>query len=362
MISRDEARRVIFVNPFGIGDVLFTTPAIRAFKDAVPDSFLGYWCNERVAGILKNHPHIDKIFPLSRGDIKKLYIKSWLGGISSSLDLKRNIKKERFAISIDFSLDDYYSKISKSAGIKKRIGFDYKNRGRFLTDKVLIDGYSGKHVVEYYLDLLKFFGITPKSKRLELFIPEDDAQKAKETLASYGIKDGDLVVGIAPGAGASWGKDASLKRWPPQKYAKVADKIADTFAAKIVILGDGSEKPIADTITGMMRNKAVDLIGKTSLEGFAAILSRLNLLVTNDGGPLHMAVALGVKTVSIFGPVDDKIYGPYPPNDDHIVVTHEVQCRPCYQKFRMPECTRDKVCVIAVSIEDVFQSARRLLG
>jgi ADP-heptose:LPS heptosyltransferase len=111
-----------------------------------------------------------------------------------------------------------------------------------------------------------------------------------------------------------------------------------------------------------MRNKPINLTGKTTLEEFSAVLSRLRLLVTNDGGPLHMATALGVKTVSIFGPVDERVYGPYPDSDKHLVVTNEIQCRPCYRKFRLPECVRDKVCINAVSIEDVYQSVRRLLA
>jgi lipopolysaccharide heptosyltransferase II len=359
MISRDDASRVIFVNPFGIGDVLFTTPAVRAFKEQFPESFIGYWCNERVAEALKSNPHIDKVFSLSRGDIKKL---PWLEGLSRSLSLKRELKKEGFKVAIDFSLDDYYSKIAKSIGIGKRVGFKYKDRGRFLTDKVDIEDYSNKHVVEHYLDLLKFFQIQPKAKNLELFVSEEASQKAKKTLAACGIGEFDLVIGIAAGAGASWGKDASIKHWPPPKFARVADKIIDTYKAKVVLLGDSAEQPISQTISGLMRNKPVDLTGKTTLEEFAAIIGRLRLLVTNDGGPLHMAVASGVKTVSIFGPVDESVYGPYPPSDDHIVVTHEVQCRPCYQKFRLPECMREKVCIKAVSAEDVYQSVRRLLG
>jgi ADP-heptose:LPS heptosyltransferase len=73
-----------------------------------------------------------------------------------------------------------------------------------------------------------------------------------------------------------------------------------------------------------------------------------------------MAVALGIKTVSIFGPVDERVYGPYPPSQDHIVVKKDISCRPCYRNFRMPECERNRDCIRAVGIEDVFEAARRL--
>lgn len=362
MISRGEPRRVLFINPFGIGDVLFTTPVLRLLKEAHPDTYIGYWCNERVAAILKNHPDIDRIFALSRGDIKKIYRQSLFKGLAASMDIARRIKKEKFDIALDFSLDDHYSYVCRRIGIRRRIGFNYKNRGRFLTDKLDIEGYSGRHVVEHYLDLLRFLDIQPKAQGLELFVPEEDAKEAGKLLAAYGIGEGDLVIGVAAGAGASWGKDAAFKRWPPVKFARIADKVADTFKAKIVLLGDESEKPIADTISGLMRHKPVDLAGKTSLGELAAVISRLKLLISNDGGPLHMAVALGIRTVSIFGPVDEKVYGPYPEGKQHVVVTHEIQCRPCYKKFRLPECNRDKVCITAVSIEDVYQSVRGLLA
>lgn len=362
MISKDDSPRILFINPFGIGDVLFTTPAIRSLKEAFPGSFVGYWCNERVEAVLKNNPYINTIFALSRGDLKKISRQSKIKAAGSLFGLLGKMRKERFDISLDFSLDHRYSLVSKFLGIKKRIGFNYKNRGKFLTDRLDLEGYSGRHVVEYYLDLLKFLDIDPVSRNLELYIAQEDKEKAWQKLSGYGIKDSDLIIGIAPGAGASWGKDAAFKRWSPQKFARLADKIADAYPVQIVLLGDESERGIADVITGVMRNKTIDLVGKTTLEEFASLISTLKLLITNDGGPLHMAVARGVKTVSIFGPVDEKVYGPHPPSNNHIVVTNEIQCRPCYQKFRLPECARDRVCITAVSVEDVYQSVRRLLG
>jgi lipopolysaccharide heptosyltransferase II len=362
MTSKDESPRILFINPFGIGDVLFTTPAIRSIKEAFPKSFIGYWCNERVEAALKANPNIDTIFALSRGDLKKISQESKIKAAGTLFALLGKIRKECFDVSLDFSLDHRYSLVSKFVGIRKRIGFNYKTRGRFLTHKIDLEGYSDKHVVDYYLELLKFLDIKPSSRALELFVPEKDREEAGRLLASFGIEDSDLIIGIAPGAGASWGKDAAFKHWPAIKFARLADKVADTYKAKIVLLGSDAERPIADTIFGAMRNKPINLTGKTTLEEFSAVLSRLRLLVTNDGGPLHMATALGVKTVSIFGPVDERVYGPYPDSDKHLVVTNEIQCRPCYRKFRLPECVRDKVCINAVSIEDVYQSVRRLLA
>ena len=354
-------KKFLIINPFGIGDVLFTTAVIKAIKENNPDNFIGYWCNERVRDIFSGNPHVDKIFALSRGDIKKIAQKSKLKGVSKFLGLLRQIRREKFDIALDFSLDHRYALPCKISGIKRRIGFNYKGRGRLLTDRIDLIGYSQKHVVEYYLDLLAPLNIIPKSKELELFVSDKSNSKAKEIFSQSGISDKDLVLGIAAGAGLSWGKDASLKHWLPERFAQLADKVIEEFGAKVLLLGDGSEMAISEKIISTMKHKALNLAGKTSLESLAGIIAKLKILVTNDGGPLHMACALGIKTVSIFGPVDDKVYGPYPPSDKHIVVKSNFDCQPCYQQFRMPDCERNRQCISSIDVGQVLTAVRRIL-
>lgn len=354
-------KKILFINPFGIGDVLFTTPLINNIKQAMPECSISYWCNERVSEIFKSDPRIDKIFALSRGDLKKIFQCSIFQGFKELFSLLRRIRKERFEVVFDFSLDHRYGIITKLLRIKKRIGLNYKNRGGFLTDKININGYTGKHVIEYYLDLLKFIGIKPQNKNTRVFVSEENNVKCKNMLKHFGISDKDLIVGIAAGAGASWGKNASLKHWPPIKYARLADKIIEFFKAKIILLGDSNEKPIAEIIAASMKNKPIDFTGKTNLPEFAAAINNLNLLITNDGGPLHIAVSLGVKTISIFGPVDELVYGPYPLSEKQIVIKTGLPCRPCYKKFKMDICDKDRECINSIGTDEVFNAAKRLL-
>ncbi|MCM8795343.1 MAG: glycosyltransferase family 9 protein, partial [Candidatus Omnitrophica bacterium] len=292
-------KKFLIINPFGIGDVLFTTPVIRAIKEAYPDSFMAYWCNLRVKDVLKDNPHIDKIWSLSRGDIKKIFKQSKWKGLTTSLDLLQQLRKAEFDICFDFSLDWRYGLLTKLAGIKKRVGFNYKKRGRFLTEKIDIDGYNDKHVVDYYLDLLKIIDIIPKHKNLDLFISEEQRGHAKGVLANLGVTESELLFAIAPGGGASWGKDAYLKHWPQEKFAQLVDRLSDDFIAKILILGDTQEKEIAKEILARIKNKnrVIDLVGKISLEELVAIINYLEILITNDAGPLHIAVALNKKSV-----------------------------------------------------------------
>ncbi|HTZ11120.1 MAG TPA: glycosyltransferase family 9 protein [Candidatus Margulisiibacteriota bacterium] len=354
-------KKFLIINPFGIGDVLFTKPVIMALKDSFPGCKVGYWCNERVSLILKNNPYIDKIFALSRGDLKKISKESKIDAIKKSWKLLREMRRERYDIALDFSLDHRYSLLAKLLGIKERFGFDYKGRGIFSTRKIYLEGYSSKHIVEYYLDLLKFLHIEPKTREMDLFVPESNRAKMRHMLTRYGLKEEDCCVGIFPGAGESWGKNASLKHWSALKFAQLADRLTESFSAKVILMGTDSEIPMADIIVAAAKNKIVNLVGKTSIDETAALMSLLDLVITNDGGPLHMAVALKLKTVSIFGPVDDLVYGPYPPSGDHIVIKRQLDCRPCYMNFRFKGCAFNHACIDGITVEEVFQGARRLI-
>lgn len=356
----NKEKRFLIINPFGIGDVLFTTPVIRAIKKAYPQSYISYWCNDRVATVLKNNPYVDKIIALSRGDLKKISNRSWLDGIKANVGLFKSIKAQKSNICLDFSLDHRYSMISKLCSIKKRIGFDYKNRGRFLTDKINLGSYEGKHVIEYYLELLKPLNIPPAGTEMELYNSSGAMNKSRQTLKDLKIDADDLKIGIAPGGGGSWGKDAALKHWPNDYFACLADKLID-INAKIIILADPSEISITKKMIQSMKHKPADLSGKTSLEQLAAIIANLDLLICNDGGPLHMAKALKIKTVSIFGPVDDKVYGPYPLSGGDRVIKCGLACRPCYKKFRMPECVSSRKCIKDIPVEKVYSAVKELV-
>jgi ADP-heptose:LPS heptosyltransferase len=112
----------------------------------------------------------------------------------------------------------------------------------------------------------------------------------------------------------------------------------------------------------MLKNKAIMSCGKTNLRNFLGLINRCRLIITNDGGPLHMAVGMGVNTVSIFGPVDEKIYGPYPSSSNHVVISKtDMKCRPCYKKFKHNVC-RERPCLNSIGHEEVLQAVKCLLS
>jgi lipopolysaccharide heptosyltransferase II len=356
-------KKILIINPFGIGDVLFTTPIIRVLRDAFASIKIGYLCNRRTAPLLENNSQLDSVFVYERDEFEELRKISFLGWAKKYRTFLGQLRKEHFDLVFDFSLNSKFGFFSWYAGIKERIGYDFKKRGRFLTKKIKLTAYDSRHIVEYYVNLLKYAGIPEiDSRGLELYIGEEDKRKAAEILTRENVRGSDTLIGIVPGAGRSWGERAVFKHWPAGKFSQLADKIVELLGGKIIILGDSSEQALTKEVIRTLRHKPIDLTGKTSIRELAGVLIRMRLVVTNDGGPLHMAAALGVKTVSIFGPVDEKVYGPYPPSDKHIVITNKnITCRPCYKNFRFGGCSYNLSCVKDITVDEVFTAVKGLL-
>lgn len=166
-------KSILLINPFGIGDVLFSTPLIRNLRFYYPDAFIAVAAQKKVAPVLENNPHINKIIPFSHGDVKELSRQSRLKAIKLFLKVRREILAHRFNLCFDLSLEHRYSLFLKLAGVRPHIGYNYRNRGRFLTHQVDIEGYEDKHVVEYHLELLRFLGKELKFRNQELFLRQE---------------------------------------------------------------------------------------------------------------------------------------------------------------------------------------------
>jgi ADP-heptose:LPS heptosyltransferase len=188
---------------------------------------------------------------------------------------------------------------------------------------------------------------------MEIVPDEDRLEWAEGYLKARGLSGGGFVA-VLPGGGASWGSMASRKRWDAGSFSKLCEMISQKIAP-VAILGDAKEKELCAEVAAGMSAKPAFTETALSLKDYIALLSKSRLVVCNDGGPLHIAVALGLRTVSIFGPVDDKVYGPYPVSPRHRVVTAAgASCRPCYNRFKLPVCERDNVCLAGITPDEVF--------
>jgi ADP-heptose:LPS heptosyltransferase len=356
--------RILLVNPFGIGDVLFTTPLIRALRRAFPQGFLGYLCNRRTESVLRENPHLDELFIYEKDEFVALWRRSRGRGLRELAQLLRRIRRARFDWVVDLSLGERYSFILKWLGLRRRAGFDYRRRGRFLTERLVIAGYQDAHVVEYYRRLLAFLGVSLEDAFLELHVSAQDRRWAERWLAERGLQSGGPLVGIVPAGGVSWGIDAPFRRWSFEGFAAVGDALAERRGARVILFGEAADVTVCHTVAQLMRHRPIDLSGGTTLGQFVSLMSRLTLVVCNDGGPLHLAVSQGVRTVSVFGPVDPRVYGPYPPAPERhrVICRHDLPCRPCYHQFKLPPCPYERACLTTVTPADVLEACEAVVA
>lgn len=357
-------KKILIINPFGIGDVIFSTPLIEILKKNFPDSFLGYVCNRRVSGLIATNPYLDKIFVYEKDDYRNVWRRSKIECVRKVLALLSSIKKERFDIAIDFSLNYQNSMFLMLLGVRRRIGLNYRNRNKFLTDRIYIDGFNDKHVVDYYLDVLKLLNIDAKKYEIipRLYAAKSDLEFGDGVLKENGLSGKDLIIGMVPGCGESWGADAAYRRWDKGNFARLADMLIEKYGAKIILLGNVHETGICGAIEKVMKNSVINYCGRTSIGQFLGILKMCQLVITNDGGPLHMAIGLGVKTVSVFGPVDEKVYGPYSDVSDHVVLSRkDLPCRPCYRKFKYKKC-ENRICLDSITAEDALTASGQMIN
>ncbi|MDP2653465.1 MAG: lipopolysaccharide heptosyltransferase II [Candidatus Omnitrophota bacterium] len=354
-----QKKRFLIINPYGIGDVLFTTPLIRNIKNNIPEALIGYVANRRTAEILQNHPAVNRVFIYDRDEFARLSHESKRLLIGRAREFLSEIRKERFEVVFDLSLNSSMNFLSWLAGIPIRAGYDYKGRSRFLTHRVPLSGYEGRPVAEYYLDLLRTTGMNVRASGLELFLKPEDEQWAENFFRSSGINRKKNVIGIVPGGGASWGREAAYKRWPAEKFASLTERVVRETGSQIIFFGEQREEELCRDVARASGQPAVMACGRTTVSQCAAMFKRCSLVVANDGGPVHIAVASGVKTVSIFGPVDDRVYGPYP-RERHAVAVKDIACRPCYRQFRRAECSHVS-CLSRLDVEGVFAKVREAL-
>ncbi|MDD5438882.1 MAG: glycosyltransferase family 9 protein, partial [Candidatus Omnitrophica bacterium] len=346
-------------NPFGIGDVVFSTPLIRGLRASFPEARITYISNRRVAPVLKNDPCLDGVIVFEKDEFRALIRRSRFAFLKSAALFFRDIKKLHADLLIDLSLNYQASLCGNILGIPVRVGYNYRNRGRFLTHRLELKGFEGKHVVFHYLDLLRLIGISAEDPVPFIHTAPKTDEWADRFLKERGL-DRTILVGIVPGGGLSWGESARYRRWPVANFAHVTDKLIHTFGDTIILFGDAKEEKLCANMQDLMKKTVINMGGRTSINEFMSLVKRCAFIVCNEGGPLHLAVALGVPTVSLFGPVDETVYGPVARHKEHhIIVTDRTKCAPCYSRFKHEKCELVH-CLNQITVDKVFNAAREL--
>jgi heptosyltransferase-2 len=183
-----------------------------------------------------------------------------------------------------------------------------------------------------------------------LFLSKDEIYQAKETLGKNHITPDDLLIGINPGA--TYG---SSKRWYPERFSQVAAALVKKYHAKIIIFGGPGERDIAEEIVRASGPSLFNMSGQTTIRGLMALLSQCRLLLTNDSGPMHIAAALGVPVVAIFGSTDPALTTPI--GTGHVIIRKNVPCSPCFRR----ECPTNLECMDLIQVKDVLEGVEKII-
>lgn len=344
-------RRVLVVNPYGIGDLLFITPVLRGLRLLPGIEKVDLLLGSRTEEIVRRNPHVDEIFTVD----KDLYHRQ--GGLKTFSDvfaLGRTLRRNRYDLMLDYSLRSEYAFSGRAfLGIPVCAGFDYKRRGFFHNRRLALpEGFKGRHVADFFCDLAEKAGVPVEDRFLEFYLPPDaDEQLVKKVPGTFS-----RFVVVSPGGGESWGKDAHFKRWPARFFADFLNRLPPSVEASgFVLLGSKGEKPLADEIERGLSSPCANLAGEISLTEAACVISKASLFVGNDGGLVHLAHALRTPVIALYGPVDPVVYGPYPARPGAVALAKEgLECRPCYQSFRYNSACVHRDCLQAFTPEEVF--------
>lgn len=333
--------KILIVEVNWLGDVLFSTPAIRALREKFPDSFISCLAVPRVREVLENNPRINEIIINDEDGSHR--------GFRGRMKLSAQLRKKNFDLAVLFHRSFTRALTVYLAGIPRRIGYYTFKRGLLLTDAVSMPKKDSLHRVDYYLRIVKSLGCDIRDRQYEFLTGCKDDIFIDNFLRGEGINGDDFLVCL--NAGGNWGP----KRWPRENFVRLADRLAVECNAKIILSGSKEDVGLVGQIAGAMEHRPVIAAGKTSLAQLAALFKKTGLVISADSGPLHMAASVGANLIALFGPTSPAITGPI--GKGVIKVLQEgIGCViPCYDK----NCDDNK-CMREITVEDVLSEVKQM--
>ncbi len=326
--------------PNWVGDAVLALPALETVRRAYPDSELWVAGPAWIADLLPRRGFVAGVVPAPTGR-----------GPAALRASARELRSRKFDRGILFTNSFGSALELRLAGIPDRWGYARDGRGFLLTRRVPAPASrSGLHQAAYYLNLLARLGLAPGPAEPRIVVEPGDASRADEMLSRAGRVPGRPLVVLGPGA--AYGP---AKRWPAARFAELGARLQRDADAEIVLVGAAGEEALSAEVTAGLARPALDFTGRTTLRELAALLGRARLVVVNDTGPMHIANALGVPVVAVFGPTDPAATGPLRP--PAAILKKDVACWPCLYRV----CPYDHRCMIRIEAAEAFEAGRRFL-
>lgn len=337
-------KNILVVSVNWLGDVVFSAPVFHALKGRYPKARITCLAVPRVAEVLQMCPDVDDVMIYDekgrdRPLLSKCFLISRISGkkFDAVFILRKSLSR---------------SVLVALAGIPVRVGFADGLWRRLLTKVVDEAGVDGMHRSDVYLRVIESEGISVTDRSSRLVAEEGVVRGVREALSQRGISDTDRLIAV--NTGGNW----DLKQWPEERFAELVSAISRRGMGKVVLPGAPKDVDRVRRIAAASGVSPVVMAGETGIKCLAGLLKRVNVLVTADTGPLHLASALGTDVVAVFGPTRPEVTGPRG-QGKAIVLHKDVGCNraPCYYL----ECPDNK-CMKGVSVEDVLQAIQKIQG
>jgi lipopolysaccharide heptosyltransferase II len=335
-------KRILIFNVNWLGDVLFSTATIRNIRRNFPDAFIACVIPSRCYSILKDNPHLDEVIVFDERDRHK--------GMLGKLSFVQSLKSKRFDLVFLLHRSFTRALICRLADISERVGYSTKKRSFLLTKKITSPKRDSLHRIDYYLNIIEKAGLRVEDRYAELYVSEKDKEFIDKFLNDKTVDKNDFLVGINPGG--NW----LPKRWLTHYWARLSDRLITELGYKVIITGSTSDIALVREIENLMLKKPIVATALLNINQLAALCKRLDLFITADTGPLHIANAVGLKRIiALFGPTSPHITGPYPSNNV-VILSKDVGCKiPCYIKF-----CKDNRCMKAITPDEVIEKVKLL--
>jgi heptosyltransferase-2 len=344
---QDKIFKVLVIRFSSLGDVILTTPVLDALKENYRDSEIYFLTKQKYQGLFEADPRINSVIYFQPEDKDK--------GVAGLFRLIKRLNQEKFDLIVDLhsNLRSFFIRTLVKAQKKAR----YNKRLITRLQMVYFKKWNVNSIttVESYLKSLEKIGIKIENRGPGLFVDHQEKIWAKQFLSQVGFKERELLVGIAPGA--KW----EMKKWGKDKFSSVAKKLSQDLPAKILLVGDKNDQNLIEDIKDYVgENKVIQAVN-LPLDKLMVLIERCEAFISNDSGPMHLASALGVPTIGIFGPTSPNLgFSPSWLNDKAFWAG--VECSPCSLHGKK-ECVREKrFCMDEIMPKEVMEEAKRIIN
>ncbi len=351
MPQHQPARRLLVVMPSWVGDTVMATPTLRALRKLYPQAHIAALIRRELRPLLEACPWVDRVLSFRRGSRP-----SGSKRQDGPFRLAARLGRANFDTAVLLPNSFRWALLARMARIPRRVGYDRDGRGFLLTDRLMARRETGRFIpvptLDYYLGIARYLGATDADPAMQLFTRPEDDQRAAHLLTEAGaLTPGRPLVLLNPGA--NYG---DAKMWPAERFAAVAQRCVEQHHAVVAITGAPRERRILDEVIRAASAPIIDLprLGM-DLTLLKSVVKHTRLMITNDTGPRHIAAALGVPVVTVFGPTDPVW------SEVHFELERQVRvdvfCGPCQKK----RCPLDHRCMTLVTPDMVAGRAGELL-